>query len=389
SNEAYTLTQQRFRPIGVATPDASWNIPACAASGEGRQCLLLEGSTGAMPALVGTAPWVSGNAGGAGYYRFDLPEADWDRLIAAGPTVPGAEALTVVDSLWAGFSAGTAGFDRQLAAARAFAPHSERLVATFLPAEISAFVSRAGTPADMEAAGRFVRDLALPRLAVLGLDPGRGAYKAEAPDRRQLRQSLTALAVVNGRAPAQSALLALAARKSLSGDLEALDSAYRTVALRAALRDDSELTGKLFEAMATSDDTLFRRHAAGALGAEASPAILDRIADRRVQNLEALGILATQMREPDTRDAALGWLEANLDVLKPRLGGLLGGFIGVTANFCTEDAAARVEKLFRPRMAELGIGDLDLARPVATIRQCVAVKAKRGAEVSAALAKAG
>jgi hypothetical protein len=46
-----------------------------------------------------------------------------------------------------------------------------------------------------------------------------------------------------------------------------------------------------------------------------------------------------------------------------------------------------VEKLSRPQMTELGIGELDLARPLATIRQCTALKDKRGAEVSAALAK--
>jgi aminopeptidase N len=386
SGGGYSLGQQRFRPIGVHTPDASWKIPTCAASGEGRQCTLLEGATGTLPPLVGTEPWVAGNAAGKGYYRYDLPAADWDRLIAAGPTVPAAEALTAVDSLWAGFTAGTAGFDRQLAAARAFAPHQERLVALFLPAEISGFVKKAGSPADIAAANRFVRDLALPGLQKLGLNPARGAYKAEGADRRQLRQSLTALAVAEGRAEAQSATLAAAARKTLGGDAAALDASYRTTAFRAALREDPKLAETLFEAMATSDDALFRRQAASALGAELDPAILDRVHDKRLQNPDALAIVATQLREPRTRDAALGWLEANLDKLKPRLGGLLGGFIGVTSSLCSEDAAQRVDALFRPRMAEMAFGELDLARPVATIRQCAALKAARGAEVSAALA---
>jgi hypothetical protein len=98
-------------------------------------------------------------------------------------------------------------------------------------------------------------------------------------------------------------------------------------------------------------------------------------------------MVAAQFANPDTRAAALGWLEANLDMLKPRLGGLLGSFVGVTGSLCSEAEAQRVDKLFRPQMTELGIGELDLARPLATIRQCAALKAKRGAEVSAALAK--
>lgn len=384
---AYTLEQQRFRLIGVDTPDAQWKIPICASSGEGRQCTLLEQKTGPLGKIVGTAPWVAGNAGGTGYYRFDLPVADWDRLIAAGAKLPAPEALTAVDSLWAGFTSGTGSFDRSITAARSFAGHPDRIVATFLPAEILSYTGRAGTPADRAAASAFVRSLAVPRLAELGLDPARGVYAKEPADRRQLRQTLSAYAVADGRAPAESARLAEAARKSLAGDAAALDPGLRVTALRAALREDPALVDKLFEALATSEDPLFRRQAAAALGNEAPTKLLDRSTDKRLQNLEVTSMVAAQFANPDTRAAALGWLEANLDMLKPRLGGLLGSFVGVTDSLCSEAEAQRVDKLFRPRMTELGIGELDLARPLATIRQCAALKDKRGAEVSAALAK--
>jgi aminopeptidase N len=384
---AYTLSQQRFRLIGVPTPDAQWKIPVCAASGEGRQCTLLDSPTGAMPPVVGTAPWVAGNARGAGYYRFDMPAADWNRLIAAGPTLPAPEALTSVDSLWAGFKSGSGSFDQSLAAARSFAPHPERLVATYLPGAILGYTRRAGTPSDRQAASAFVRDLALGRLAELGLDPARGVYAKDSAERRQLRLSLANFAVADGRAPAESARLAEAARKSLAGDQGALDPGLRVTALRAALRADPKLADQLFEALATSEDPLFRRQAATALGAEAPTSLLDRTTDKRLQNLEVTGMIAAQFANPDSRTAALGWLESNLDTLKPRLGGLLGGFVGITSGFCSEAEAQRVEKLFRPRMTELGIGELDLARPLATIRQCAALKDKRGAEVSAALAR--
>jgi aminopeptidase N len=384
---AYTLEQQRFRLIGVDTPDAQWKIPVCAASGEGRQCALLEEKTGPLGKVVGTAPWVAGNAGGTGYYRFDLPAADWDRLIAAGAALPAPEALTTVDSLWAGFTAGTGSFDRAITAGRSFAGHPDRIVATFLPAEILAYTGRAGTPADRAAASAFVRSLAVPRLVELGLDPARGIYGKEPAERRQLRQTLAAYAVGDGRAPAESARLAEAARKSLAGDATALDPGLRVTALRAALREDPALVDKLFEALATSEDPLFRRQAAAALGSEAPTTLLDRSTDKRLQNLEVTSMIATQFANPDTRSAALGWLERNLDTLKPRLGGLLGGFVGVTGSLCSEADAQRVDKLFRPRMTELGIGELDLARPLATIRQCAALKDKRGAEVSTALAR--
>jgi aminopeptidase N len=383
---AYSLAQQRFRLVGVDTPDAQWKIPVCAASGEGRQCTLLDSPSGALPPVVGTAPWVAGNANGAGYYRFDMPEADWNRLIAAGASLPAPEALTSVDSLWAGFKSGSGSFDRALAAARSFAPHPDRLVATYLPGVILGYTRRAGSPADRAAASAFVRDLSVARLGELGLDPARGVYARETAERRQLRLALANFAVADGRSPAESARLAQAARKSLDGDAGALDPGLRVTALRAALRADPALADRLFEALATSDDPLFRRQAASALGSEAPTSLLDRTTDKRLQNLEVTGMIAAQFANPDTRNAAMSWLESNLDTLKPRLGGLLGGFVGITASFCSEADAQRVEKLFRPQMTELGIGELDLARPLATIRQCAALKDKRGADVSAALA---
>lgn len=386
SGGAYTLSQERYRPIGVPVfPEQRWLIPVCAASGEGRQCTLLDQATGSLPPVIGTAPWVAGNANGAGYYRFDLPSAEWDRLIGAGDTLPAPEALTAADSLWAGFEAGNGSFAHVLTGARSFSAHEDRIVSTFLPGEILTFVGRAGTEADRAAAARFVRELATPQLAALGLNPARGAYAAEAADRRQLRQAWTAYAVIDGKAEPQSTELAAAARKFIAGDAEALDPVFRVTALRAALRADPTLADTLFEKLAASDDPLFRRQAAAALGAEGGTAILDRTADKRLQNLEALGMVGAQFAGHGTRDAALGWLEKNLDTLKPRLGGLLGGFIGVTSGFCSKADAKRVDALFRPRMEELSIGALDLDRPLAVIRQCAALKAERGAEISAAL----
>ncbi len=389
SDGGYSLAQSRYRPIGVNTPDALWKVPVCASSGEGRQCTLLDQPAGTLAPVRGTAPWVAGNAGGAGYYRYDLPAADWQRLIAAGPSLPTPEALTSLDSLWASFRAGGASFEEQIRAARAFATHDERLVATFLPFEIMTHVKRSGSAADIAAARAFVRGLAVARLAGLGVDPARGSHGSDSTEKRQLRQSLVLMAVGEGQDPALSARLSDAARKALAGDAAALDPGMRTTALRAALRSEPALADRLFEALVQSDEPLFRRQAANALGLDGGRAILDRISDKRLQNLEATAIISGMFANPATRDQAMTWLERNLDGLKPRLGGLLGQFVSITTSLCSEADAKRVETLFRPRLAELGMGELDLARPLGTIRQCAAIRAKRGAEVSAALAPAG
>lgn len=384
----YRLTQSRYRPIGVSTPDGHWTIPVCASSGEGRACTLLAEQEGRLPAIMGTAPWVHPNADGAGYYRFALPDADWDRLIASAATLPTPEALTAADSLFAGFLAGAAGFDRVLAGTRAFVGHPEREVAEFLLYDVAGIVARSGTAQDRRNARAFIRATAEPRLETLGLNPARGVYAAEPPSRRQLRQALAAYVANEGRSPAISATLASAARKALFGDADALDPAYRPSALRAALRADPALAPTLLEALVASDDPLFRRHAANALGAEGGTPILASVTDKRLQNLEALSLLAGQFANPEGRSAALGWLDANFDAVKPRLGGLLGQFVGVAGGFCSEEDARAVDRVFRPRMADIGAGMLDLDRTVASIRQCAALKSAKGSEISTALAAA-
>ncbi|MFN3371175.1 MAG: M1 family metallopeptidase [Sphingomonadaceae bacterium] len=383
------IAQTRFVPVGVTVPgETRWTVPVCASSGEGRSCALLAEASGVMPAVIGTAPWLHGNSEGRGYYRFDLPADGWARLVAAGATLPAPEALTAVDSLWAGFEAGRRPFAALLPAARAFAAHEERLVSTWLPGQMVDFAGRAGTPADQGALEALVRELAAPRLKALGVSPARGAWAADGAERRQLRQLWTSYAVLDGRDPGLSARMAEAARRWLDGDTQALDPAYRVIALRAALRADPALAGPLFERAAQSDDPLFRRQGFAALGAEAPDSLLDRLFDTRLQAIDPVVILGQRMGAPRHRAAAFAWLEANLDRLKPKLGGLLGQFTAITGSLCTEADAARVDALFRPRMADMGLGELDVARPVAAIRQCVAQKARLRPDMARALAAA-
>ncbi|NWO96539.1 hypothetical protein GY976_25750, partial [Escherichia coli] len=74
--------------------------------GDAKSCTLLDKPS--APIVANGTGTIVPNAGGWGYYRFDLDPADWDSLIAAAPTLPTGEALSVDDSLWASFYAGKA-----------------------------------------------------------------------------------------------------------------------------------------------------------------------------------------------------------------------------------------------------------------------------------------
>jgi len=389
---AYALSQQRYKPIGVDYPtDRTWLVPICAKSGEGGQCTLLDKAKGGGLKVIGTAPWVSGNADGAGYYRYDLPKADWDRLITAAPQLPAADALAAADSLWAGYVAGRGDAGQVMNAAGSFAKHSERLVAIRIPSEIVALDGRvlgAGDSANLE---RAMRTWYGPKLGELGLNPASGAYASEPSERRQLRQTLANYVGVTGKEPGTRTTLVKAADAAIGGNPAALDPAYRSAALTAAARDlGKPFRDKLLAALLASDDPLFRRQAALALGsvdtAEAGRETLARVTTKGLSNRESLGMLLSLSNQPATRPLALDWIEANYPEFRARTGGLLGGAIGFAGSYCTEADAKRVDALFRPKLAEANLSPLDLDRPLAQIRQCVALREAKGAELSRALA---
>jgi aminopeptidase N len=100
--------QSRYAPLGAqGVPATQWVIPLCVRTAQDRSCTLLDRASAPVP--VARRGWYIPNAGGHGYYRFDLPAADWDALIAAGPQLTPAEALAAIDSLWGSFRAGRVG----------------------------------------------------------------------------------------------------------------------------------------------------------------------------------------------------------------------------------------------------------------------------------------
>ena len=79
--QGLALSQARYRPLGVAAmPSQSWTIPLCFSRGSARSCQLLESPSSTAKPIAGSDALLP-NANGAGYYRFRLNGADWDRRI--------------------------------------------------------------------------------------------------------------------------------------------------------------------------------------------------------------------------------------------------------------------------------------------------------------------
>jgi aminopeptidase N len=388
-----SLAQTRYRPLGVAAQAKAqtWQIPLCLARGASRTCSLLEGATATIPAFPGKGALMP-NAGGAGYYRFRLSNAGWDQLIAEAGTLPGREALALADSLWADFAAGTASFDRVIAAARALSVNPERLAAIELANRLAELAKSTLTAEQLPQYWKLMRSIYGPRLTALGFDPKVGAHSREPQQAQALRQSLVPLLALEGRDPKVREQLTAAAVAYLGGDTKALDVAFLGVALQVAVQErGAAFMKQLHEAMLKSTDSLFRQYSAVAIGMADTPALADEALkigfSPGMQSLETVRLFFALANQPNAREALAAVAESNFNrlvdtfpgFLKPRVVELFGGF-------CSKADIARVDRWVQPKLAQLGGGELELSQTKEGIALCVALKDAKGAEIARALA---
>lgn len=388
----WQLSQQRYRPIGVAaqpTPQ-TWTVPVCARQGETRSCTLLGGATGTLT-LRGSGLAVP-NADGAGYWRYSLDDAGWARLLQGADTLPAREAMAAADSLWADFLAGNASFARVIAGARAFAAHRERSATLQLPQAIAEVELLDLSPAASAGLRRLAAELSLPRLRALGaVSFAPGAYAGEETGQGLLRQNLIDYAAQTARDATLRSQLAAAAEGALAATPRPVDPSYRELAFAVAVEDRGvTFMNRLRDSLAKSGDPLFRSHAVRALGHATSAAevarALELTRDPALQSTERLSLMTRLAGQPLGRDALLALFTRDFDgaiagvpaFARARIPTLFGGY-------CSADKADAVEALFRPQLATLGGGELELSQALGAIRQCVALRAAKRAEVETAL----
>jgi len=387
-----SLSQSRYRPLGVeALAKQNWNIPFCMARGGNTQCMLFDTAT-STASVKGDAALMP-NAGGSGYYRFRLDDAGWDRLIATAGKLPGREALALGDSVWSDFIAGSGKFDRVVAAARALSVNPERLAVIDLGYRLKGLADTAFTADQRAAYQRLMQSIYGARLAALGLDLRRGAHAKEPASTQALRQSLVPLVALEGRDPAVRKQLLAAAEASLGGDAQAIDPAFRISALIVAVQErGGPFMKQLTATMVKSTDPLFRSDAAQALGSADTPTLAATTVDLAltpgVQSLETVQMLLSLSERPGSRDTVVNFADKHFQ----RVMDAFPGFarpeaIGLLEGYCDSDSIQKVDAFVRPKLKELGGGELRLEQTKDRIKQCVTLKQAKGAEISAGLGR--
>lgn len=391
------LSQSRYQPIGVTYPSKqAWKIPVCvsldASAGPDRRCMLLDGQDGKLSMPAGTTV-VMPNADGAGYYRFALDDATLDALLAISPTLPDREALALLDSVSAAFRAGKLSFDQLVVAARQFANHPNRRVATGLSGQLLDIRSRWASPDERNALSKMLVDIYAPQLELLGMDPRAGAYAAEDPERRLRRTALVGLLAIEGQYTPTVTTLLQAAERSLE-DPAALDPEFREAAWTVGVREGGAgFVAAMKDRVVNSPDPSIRLAAASALGAadrsSLSTEVLELTTQPGVGVNEMFSIAFRQVGYPASRDAAWTWLQDNFERFSNKLPGFAQGFAyALPAPFCDSGHREAAARFMEQAAKKSPVGPLRIAQTLESIDLCVAQKAVLGSQVSAALGTA-
>ncbi|ESQ89190.1 hypothetical protein ABENE_14555 [Asticcacaulis benevestitus DSM 16100 = ATCC BAA-896] len=383
-------TQSRYARLGTTLPEQTWTIPLCIRRDADTGCFMLSDKQGNLG--VDKPGAFMPNAGGTGYYRFNLTLADWDALLATGDKLSGAEGIATIDSLWGQFYAGKLPAAELIKAARIMVNNKDSNVAVSGGGNLSNLRSRGIIGEASLADYRRVMDsIYAPRLAALGFDPKANAYINDDPDTSKLRQSLVGIVAGDARDAAVRKQLLDAANAYLAGDDKALDQAYRGRALSVYVEEGGLPAAKaMLERALTASDETIRSAAMRSVTADAKPEtatwIFGILSDKRLRNPDKTGLIAGLMGSNDTRDMAYDWLKANYDTFSTGAGIFSAGRIAsLPGRYCSAAKADEVDQIMRPKVKAAGRGELSFDRMLEGMRTCNALKDAKSDELAQSL----
>lgn len=376
---AYVVSQSRYAALGTVPGPERWTVPMCARRGAARHCQLIDQPSVEI-GLAGKGPLMP-NADGLGYFRFELPQRDWDRLIAQADRLPAGEAQALADSLRASFRAGRASPAQVMALASRLVrnPDSHAYEAAGNLLDGLTAGELIGLDA-AEAYRRLVGRLYGPQVRKLGFDPRAGRYAGEDPERSQRRAEAVERMSVWHRDRKLRGQLRAAGAAYLTGDASALDPQWFALAFDVQLDEGGLAVAKqLGERALASQDPVLRPAILGALAASGNNPIatwlLDEWKDDRLRRSERLDLLRGVMAMRNTRETGYAWMKAHLDDLVSGSGGIFYStrLPQMLAGYCSVERARELASELRSRFAGTS-GELEFDRAIERVRTCGVVK---------------
>ncbi len=392
------LEQSRSIPLGFrGTASGQWQIPVCAryeTSGKLHEsCTLLTEKSGVLPLEGKACPtWIMPNADAAGYYRFTLPPADFDKLrTSAWKKLSARERVFLAQALEVGFESGTLDGNYVFAALPSLVADDNRSVIE-RPMSLLRFARNEIVPEGQRAVVEArARTLYAPLHRRLGLRERAG----EDGDTKLLRAEVADFLAETGRdaelrkqlVRLGTSYLGIGADNAIHETAVASDLA--DLAVRMVAEDgDAATFDALYKRFVTTDDVALRMrllHALGSVRDARSERALALALDPALHVNEVLSPVRDQLADPRTRDAAWAWFEAHFADITTRLSSNGAGFTPwLATSFCDDAMAARAEAFFAPKIETLMGGPRSLAGAVEALQLCAAkVKAQRDSVIAA------
>ena len=392
------LRQSRYKPLGSPIDEERrWTIPFCMVAGYedtslSRHCTMIDSETVRLSLDEAEAcpVWLMPNAGGRGYWRFQLEEPQWATLAINFNLLEGGEALTAIDSAMASYQADGISLSALLAILEAGARRPESQVvreAMFAYGILDGLVAghskaEAGFETELK---RIFR----PRLDRM--------ENAETDNDQILKTRLQSFLARTGRDSELRKRYETAARAYIGlpteGDAPALTSDDFSTALAIGMQDGTRafLDG-LLQALDEIDDPTFEQAAAYAIGENTDPELADEILELslsgRLGTRENYRIVEGQMDRPETQARTWQWLQANYpEFVRVIPGQRPRSTPRMATGLCTQEGLEELGELFA-QYGPLAPGyERALAEASEKISLCIAFHASKEAEVRAYFAE--
>jgi len=384
------MTQSRYSPMGSSIKQGqTWQIPVCViVSYEGvrdKRCSLLKDATDSLT-VEDELDWVMPNANGAGYYRFTLDNAGWNKLLFHLDSLNTREALSTQDSLVAAFRAGEVDSAVFLKGLEAFAKHPEYDVASgagallgFMDSELDA----------KDGVAKLVRDMFAERYATnVGKDTVEGNL---------LVPTLASRLVYLGQDEKLTAEMAAkgAAYLGLNGDAnkKAIAPNLAGLALAQAMKANGDKAYAPLLELATNGSAFEKGTALGSLAATTDKTIADKLRDLALAEdspltgRQANSLVGSLIGSDDHGEDTWNWLKDNFATFVERKvpDVRLGGMPGFGGGFCSARRRDEVKSFFESQADIIPGYERSLAQTMERIELCAALKDAKAKELTAAL----
>ena len=390
------IKQSRYAPLGseIDRDGQSWKVPFAirmsGPNGERTARFIMTDKTHEMALDGGCPDWIMPNAGGTGYWRFNLDADAWTALIANYAELTAGEQLSFADNITAAFASDSLSATALLDALAANASGDWGAAADPL-SNLQAYYAGMTTPESQAAFRDFVTDIYAARWSDFSAAEDAELSQGDALFKARLYATLIALDAL----PEDRATLIADAHAYIGynqdPDPDALAADRLTTALKIAIQDgDADVFQAVLNFARANPNQRERRtmlYTLAEFGDEADVlALMDATLGDDFQGQEAWGVALAALRNAAVEAEIWTRFQTNFDAMIARTPEVRKPQTGrAVAAFCT-DAQIDAAVAFLESKADMIAGyERRLAQAAESARLCAAFRATKIPELETAL----